>query len=120
MASTSACQGSAKSGASSTSSGATAWSGRLKIALPQIEIDAVAAFGVGPEFGGGKGDGIERLGVALAIDIAVRKDMGAMILFNGAPATPRIKGQAGMTRGAVAPGHDGVAHGELRGAVDWP
>ena len=89
-----------------------------KIALPEIDIDAViATLGVGPQLGRGEGHGVKRLGAALAIDIAVGEDMGAVVVLDTTGSTAGILRQPRMPGGTIAQGDDSVADRESGGGI---
>ena len=91
MPSTSACHGSANTGAPAVGSrGRSAASGALKVALPEVEIDAVlAARCLRPQIGGEKRHRVERLGRSVAGHVGVGEDVDSRGRTRSGPSRPR-------------------------------
>src|SRR5690349_14239234 len=91
IANASACQASAKIGPSPRRSRGRSTSGRLKIALPEVDIDAVPApFRFRPKLARCEGDRVERCGVTIVGRIRIRKDEPTPIGFDLSQAPARI------------------------------
>src|SRR5262245_21999986 len=94
----STCHGSAKSGSPSRLRRVPL--SALKIALPEIGEDAVAARGgLGPEIRGAVGDGVERLGDLPALGAGIGQEMIAAKSVDGPGPPAQIARQARMADG---------------------
>src|SRR2546426_6885225 len=91
-------------------------SGRLEIALPEVDVDRRARLGrAAPQLGGVEANAVERVGLlALRVGVGVREYIGPVHAVDDAVLAARVAGQPRMSHRRVVAREDTIACREAR------
>src|SRR2546426_5029391 len=91
-------------------------SGRLEVALPEVDVDRRARLGrPAPQLAGVEADAVERVGLlALSVSVGVRKDEGPVHAGDDAGLAARVAGQPRVSHRRVVAREDAISCREAR------
>src|SRR2546426_1839111 len=91
-------------------------SGRLEVALPEVEVDRRARLGrAAPQLGGVEANAVERVGLlALPMGVGVREYIGPVHAVDDAVLAARVAGQPSMSHRRVVAREDTISCREAR------